>query len=197
MPKPKIAIDIDDVLVLSAPEILGNYNRRWGTQLILADWYSDIGPQWGTNDDDEAIRRVNEFVESEEYSELPPVQKAIFALQALSRRYELHILTGRHDVIAGATQGWLQRHFPDIFHSVNFSNLFDKTKVRSKGDMCRELGAAYLVDDHLAHCKSAASVGLKAVLFGSYPWNQADELPDGVTRCVDWNAVQEYFDGIG
>jgi hypothetical protein len=30
-------------------------------------------------------------------------------------------------------------------------------------------------------------------LFGDYTWNQADDLPNGITRVKDWAAVEEYF----
>ena len=36
MSKIAIAIDVDDVLVESAPEIVGNYNKKWGTDLPLS-----------------------------------------------------------------------------------------------------------------------------------------------------------------
>ena len=195
MNKPTIALDIDDVLVSTAGEIIDAYNAKWNTRLKLADWYSDVGPQWGTPDKAVAIRRVNEYIESDAYFDLVPVRDAALALKELSKRFELHVLTGRPEVIAGATQKWLQRHFPDMLRSVNFSNMFDEAKKRSKGEMCRELGASYLIDDHLENCVSAAGVGIKAVLFGSYPWNQSVALPNGVTRCIDWDAVLEYSDG--
>ncbi|HEY4161285.1 MAG TPA: hypothetical protein VGM08_04450, partial [Candidatus Saccharimonadales bacterium] len=92
---------------------------------------------------------------------------------------------------------WLRRYFPEMFASVNFSNLFDAEKRRSKGELCVEMGASFLIDDHLPNVKSAAEHGLQAVLFRDYSWNRAGELPAGVPRCVNWPAVLEHFDAIG
>lgn len=53
------------------------------------------------------------------------------------------------------------------------------------------------IDDQLKHCQAAASLGIKAVLLGDYPWNRTEKLPSGVTRCKDWPAVLEYFNERG
>ncbi|HVX57219.1 MAG TPA: hypothetical protein VHA37_05800, partial [Candidatus Saccharimonadales bacterium] len=66
---------------------------------------------------------------------------------------------------------------------------------KPKAAVCREVGAVALIDDSLGHVQTCAEQGIDGVLFGDYPWNQAEELPAGVTRCADWAAVLEYFDG--
>jgi hypothetical protein len=55
------------------------------------------------------------------------------------------------------------------------------------------LGATYIIEDMPGHAFECAEAGIKTVLFGDYPWNKADKLPAGVTRCSDWPAVLEYF----
>jgi uncharacterized HAD superfamily protein len=38
---------------------------------------------------------------------------------------------------------------------------------------------------------------MSGVLFGNYPWNQVDKLPDNVVRVNNWQEVLEYFDAKG
>ncbi|MGH7234327.1 MAG: hypothetical protein ACREF7_02680, partial [Candidatus Saccharimonadales bacterium] len=64
---------------------------------------------------------------------------------------------------------------------------------KSKAEVCQELGAIALIDDSLGHTKECAEVGIEGILFGDYYWNQVDVLPPGVTRCVDWQAVNQHF----
>ena len=81
--------------------------------------------------------------------------------------------------------------FSDVLH-IGYADVMEKPV--KKVDMCKRLGAIALIDDSLSHVTECAEEGIEGVLFGDYPWNQADELPSGVTRCVDWPAVLEYFD---
>jgi hypothetical protein len=61
----------------------------------------------------------------------------------------------------------------------------------------KDVGAAYLIDDQLKHCLAAHDMGVQALLFGNYAWNQASDLPDGIVRCAGWADVADYFDDFG
>lgn len=197
MSKPIIAVDIDDVLLDSAVSVIEHYNATWGTNATTDHWYVLHSSVWNAPDSEEVLRRADEYLESEAYFQLQPFSEAVDALRALSERYELHALTGRKDATARLTRQWLKRHFPGIFHSVTFTNMYDQTEVRSKGDICRQMGAEYLIDDYPAHCISAGAAGVRVVLFGMYPWNRMVKLPEGVTRCNNWAAVLDYFEKVG
>lgn len=193
-----VAVDIDDVLLESGAAIIADYNRRFGTRLLPGDYYGqhDLSA-WGNVDPTTAIQRVEEYVQSVTFINREPMRSVADSLRHLAERYELHAVTGRGDLVRDATNVWLEQYFPAVFVSANFSNMYDAQKRRSKGEICVEMGASFLIDDHIPHAKSAADHGLKVVLYGDYPWNQTDELPQGVVRAKDWPAVLEYFDGIG
>jgi hypothetical protein len=55
----------------------------------------------------------------------------------------------------------------------------------------KELGVVAMVDDGLRNCLRATEAGIRALLFGDYPWNQIDEMPPGMKRVMDWDAVLE------
>lgn len=195
--KPVIAVDIDDVLMPHFEDLAHWYNTEYGTRLTLADNYSDDNAVWGTDTEEEAIRRVQRFYGTKEFLQSKPAEEAEAVLRHLSERYELVIVTARDTILEEATHEWLQRHFRELFRKVHFTAHYalDGTR-KSKADLCKEINASYLIDDTPHHALPAAKAGVKVLLFGDYPWNQIAELPAGVVRCKDWQAVQEYFDGL-
>jgi 5'(3')-deoxyribonucleotidase len=185
-----VAIDMDDVVVESAPAIINYVNQKYGAKATLDNFYSRDPSIWGAPDAGTAIKRVNSFIETKDFLNLPPVQEALHAIRNIKKEYKLYIVTGRPDFVELATRKWLEKYLPDVFEDVVFTNYFDAVKVRTKGDICKELGVTILIDDHLDHCLSAQSKGIKALLFGNYPWNQADTLPDGIHRVKHWPDVE-------
>lgn len=190
MKKRRIAIDCDDVLIESSPLIINYYNTTYGASLRLADMYSHDLEQWEVSDKETAIRRVDEYLNSSEYLDIPPLQETIDAITQLSKYHELHVVTGRSEAIAKTTKDMLQKYFPGVFHSIEFTNYITIDRVsRSKADACQRLDADLLIDDHLHHTKVVAECGIEALLFGDYPWNQADTLPKNVRRVKGWQEV--------
>jgi hypothetical protein len=191
-----IAFDCDDVLIPTAELTVKNYNDRFDTNLQLRHFYShdDLTP-WGGVTYDEAIGRVFDFLRSEEYALIAPHADAVETIRGLAKDHELHVVTGRPSFLKHVTKSALDTHFPGCFKSIehtNYITLSTDTEVkRTKGEVCRVLGADILVDDHIAHADDVLSAGLKAIVFGNYPWSQRARLPRGIVRCKDWEGVKE------
>jgi len=194
--KPIIAVDIDDVLVPHAANLLDWYNRKYGTNLTLAHNHSkDPGP-WGTKTAEEAIKRVHEYIHSDALFTAQPVEESISALKELSEKYELMIITGRDTIIEEKTRRWITNHYPNLFKSIHFTAMYNlEGESRSKSDICQKTGAAYLIDDALDQAFEVPPTGVKVLLFGDYPWNETTKPLPGVIRVKDWQGVLEYFDG--
>lgn len=188
-----IAVDCDDVLVPTAEQIVAAYNRDYGTQLELKDFYSPASlDTWGTDDEKIAIERVGQFLRSDEHAAMQPNPEAIKAIASLALSHELHLVTGRSDYLEPVTQQTIDTYFHGCFTSIEHTNYFEGNKKRSKGEVCAALGADVLIDDHIVHGESVLESGLRRVIiFGNYPWNQADGLPEGMVRCNNWPAVIE------
>jgi uncharacterized HAD superfamily protein len=190
-----IAIDCDDVIVGTASLTLNHYNKMYGTHLALKDMYSKDLKVWGVTDDATAIARVEAYQKTNEYQNALPFHEAIEATRRLSKQYKLYVVTGRPTFIETATKNLLERHFPEIFQSIEFTNFFGN-KPRSKSDVCRELEADLLIDDHLGHAIPVAQCGIDVLLFGDYPWNYTPEkLPDNVRRVRGWPDVTKILLG--
>lgn len=193
MSKQTIAIDLDDVLVNSSPEIIRYYNQTYGTAVTLADFYADdFSGAWQCPDRHTVSRRVNTYLDTPGYLELKPTIAAVEVLHKLKAVYNLVIVTGRPSFVEDITLQWLSKHLPDLFGDVVFSNFYGSDDVkRDKGEICTDLGASILIDDHLGHAKNAASHGVSVLLFGDFPWNRADELPENITRVANWRGVEQ------
>jgi 5'(3')-deoxyribonucleotidase len=188
-----IAIDCDDVLMPTAEAIINDYNARFATKLELGHMYQPASIEsWGTDSDDEAIKRVNDFLRSDAHAQIKPYPEAIEAIRLLSQMHELHLVTGRASFLEQVTARMLDVYFQDCFQSVEHTNYIvtsdDKTSIRrTKGEVCRSIGARVLIDDHVHHGRSVLEAGLEGVIvFGDYPWNRNSELSDRMVRCLDW-----------
>lgn len=189
-----IAVDCDDVLVETAPPILNNYNKTYGTHLELKDMYSRDLKVWDVPDSATAIARVEDYLKTDEYRRQPPLREAIEVTKRLAKQHELHIVTGRTEFLAVATQDMLDRYFSGIFQSIEFTGFFGN-RARSKADVCKQFNADVLIDDHLHHAEAVANVGIDVLLFGNYPWNRTDTLPANMHRVKDWYAIEKLLMG--
>jgi len=195
-----IAVDCDDVLVPTARHIIDDYNERFGTQVGFEHFYDMTDATldvWGVESREEAVKRVADFLHSDGHSKIMPDPEAILAIKNLAAEHELHLVSGRVDALKPVTERMLKMYFPDCFLTIEHTNFIapKDTKLvrRSKGDICRVLGADILIDDHPHHAESALAANVsKVILFGEYAWNRLDVIPQGVVHCKDWSrAVEE------
>jgi|SRR5579862_1198888 len=196
MKKPIIAVDIDDVLMPHFQDLINWYNREYGTNLMLADNHPKSIDNWGTDSFQAAIKRVHRFFDTDEFLNSRPFKEAKAAIKDLSDDYLMFVITSRDTLIEETTRKWLNEHFPEIFKEAHFTGLYRlKGRPIPKSEIAKQIKADYLIDDSLEHVTGASEIGIKGLLFGDYPWNQADKLPSAVVRVKDWQEVLEYFDG--
>ncbi len=188
--RPLIAIDIDEVLFPFVPQLAEYHNTKHGTSLTADDFTTyDFDKVWGGTVV-EAVAKVNAYFAADHLG-VVPIDGAIENLKSLADHYRLIVMTSRHDILTAATHAWIDRHFAGVFETVILAgNHHAGGDVRTKVSLCRELGAVALIDDSLRYVKECAEVGQRAILFGNYPWNQTDKLPEGVVRARNWDEVR-------
>ena len=203
-----IAIDVDDVLAASAEAWVKYSNQRWGTNLTVDDYHEDWAKMWSVDRLTES-QRAQEIYAARVTRDFPHYPDARVVLEKLSRNYKLVIVTSRVQIalMKQDTLDWLEKYFKGLFEEVHYSGIYDAIAERplkaegmhkaTKAQLCREIGADYLIDDQPKHCLAVAEAGIETILFGDYPWNRLKRLPEGVTRCESWLAVSEYFDARG
>jgi 5'(3')-deoxyribonucleotidase len=197
--KGVIAIDVDDVLANSTDAFRKVVNERLNIKLspddyrIQADYdryYEEVWEQNGLGNRVDYADFEPGMVQDQ--SHIQPHQGALPVLRKLAKTYRLIVVTSRPASWRKATDTWLERYFPDRFDEVFFT---DEADGKTKGQLCKEYNAGWLVDDNVDHAQSAVDAGLEVILFGDYGWHH--KAPAHFHRCHDWAAVQEYFDGWG
>lgn len=200
MDKPIIAIDIDEVLSPLHRPFLIHHNQVYGTDFVYPDLEGRYYLEQFTSDAPEVTEsKIREFVDHPSFETvIVPLPGAIEAIKHLKKSFDLVIVTSRQPFYRKVTERFLKRYFPRQFNDVHFIPHFAGAALNpaaAKLTICEKVGASYLIDDNASTAMHAAEKGIGALLFGDYHWNQTDGLPEGVTRCKDWPAVLEYFDG--
>lgn len=203
MPKPEnretIAVDIDEVLFPMVPDLIQYVDREHKVKFTPKDFaYYSLEGIWPAGSAEGSI--VFENYKNQVSTEVAPVKGAAAALSKLSIKYDVIVMTSRDIKVEQVTHDWLNHHFREIFKDVHLlGNQHDSlpNQWRPKSKVCVQLGVSYLIDDNLTAVKETNALGVKVLLFGDYPWNQAKELPLGVTRVKNWQEVLEYFDDQG
>ncbi len=192
--KPKIAVDIDDVISDSTETIRLVVNNHLGIDLQPDDYRSVEADYWGYYEAVWQSKNVNvDYQEIEErlisktnnHENMPLLAGAEFALGELSKKYSLILVTSRkQEKFQKSTDAWVRSNLPNLDLEVYFAG---HKKDKSKGELCRDLDTKYLIDDNPVHCESAIKNGVNAILFGNYGWNKT--APTGVIRCESWPDV--------
>jgi len=198
--KPVIAIDIDDVIAANAAGFVSWSNEKFGTHLTPDDYQEHWGEVWKI-ELEETLKRALEFHENGPVGSYGIIEGACDALQKLHKRFKLIAITSRRNSINQLTREWIEKYYPGIFDDIVFPGFFDtiskedshKRLSMTKGEVAKNLGAQYFIDDQLKHVTAAAALGIKTLLFGEYAWNKVDALPENVTRVKDWKEVLTYF----
>lgn len=186
--KPVLAIDFDDTVALNAYNLIEAYNREFATDLKLENIYlpGELGNRasgW-KHDLEGSLEWIHEYLTRPSVLEQPPVPGARASLARLKKRFHLTIVTGRLAKIDHIMDQWLGRHMPgcidDIYH----------TGETPKSVVCYQIGARMLIDDSPSYIADCHAAGIDVLVFGDYPWNQADRLPQGAKRAKDWAEVE-------
>lgn len=185
----KIAFDLDDTIVDLNTGLILFHNERYGTNLRREDFYIySYWKIWGGSRD-EAIRKVQEFLNSDYYRSILPISGAKEALLDLKEAgHELAIVTGRDIRMAGVTSELVDRHFVGIFSDIFYANSFvDNGATVKKSIICQRWGARTIIEDDPMHIVDCLEAGMK-VLVPETPWNK-DDFPAGATRLLAWKDI--------
>lgn len=197
--KKTIAIDINDVIADTNEAMRLWGNRTSGVELTPEQYMVPGNDYWGYYERiwaDHDVKGLDfDVFEAEliqDQAQVPLIASASLVIEELQKKFHIILLTSRNPALEAGTRVWLKEHLPgdiDLYFAKN-----GRLNIgRSKGEMCKELGAFMLIDDNIEHCQSAIDNGVEAIVFGEYGWQNS--VVEGAVKCRDWPAVLEYFDG--
>lgn len=195
--RPVIAVDIDEVLLPLHEHFLYHHNEQYGTKFVYPDPEGRYLLQEFTGEEVPVLlQKLRTYYESGETKHLQPLPGAVAAIKQLRKRYDLVIISNQQLFQGKYSQIAIKKHFGNAFKDIYFTALpAPGHDPLSKSEICKKVGATYLVDDTIKNAVHCAAEGIEVILFGDYHWNKQEDLPAGITRCRDWQEVLEYFDG--
>ena len=189
--KPRLAVDIDEVLFPYVEKFTEHHNDVYSTALSKKDFHSYI-INVISDDQSVVLERVQKFQRGGVLKQGEPIQGSIEALSLLAQHYDIYIVSARSTDLLGDTIEWLLQHYPKIFSGVYFADYWvegETSEPWTKASLCKKIGAQLLIEDSLSYAEECAQEGIEVLLFGDYPWNQTDKLPRRVKRVSNWSAV--------
>lgn len=193
-----IGVDLDDVLAKHAQGWADFQRDVCGEQISEHDFRDDWAVALPHVPADELEVRKQKFFTQAVVGELEIIEGAQEGVERLTEFGRVVVLTARRETAREPTERWITKNFGSLIDEIYCATYFDHTGTKitkPKADACLEVGVEYLIDDQPRHCLSVSEVGVQALLFGDYRWNQEpQDLPRLVTRVSNWAAVQEYFD---
>ncbi len=198
MGKLTIAVDIDDVIADSTETFRIRVNKRTGADLTPGHYNIPHAGYWGyyervwKNHGLDVTYQEFEKEMEEDQSSVPFLAGASFAIGELASNNDIVIITSRPYTWKSKTTDWLKTKIGNVFLSIHFTN--SKESKKTKGQLCKELGVDWLIDDNPEHCQSAIDEEVNAILFGDYGWHH--QASKQLIRCKDWPAVLEFFNDL-
>lgn len=178
------------------PDLIDYLDKNHRIKLTEADFKSYYFERIWAGGPEEALEIFRQY-RDQLGVQIAPHKGAKEAIHKLAQKYDIVVITSRDGGLEQKTMEWLDAHFPELFKDVLILGkdiYLHSLEILDKASVCKRIGADYLIDDSYKHALDAHKQKIKALLFGNYAWNQAKELPNGITRVKDWQGVLEYFD---
>jgi uncharacterized protein len=188
--KPKIGIDIDDVIFPFMVNFLKFLNKKNNTSFILQEVTSYH--LWETRiqkSKEESNRDALAFQSSPDFDEINLIDGAKEILEEISDKYEIHFVTSRPEEIKEKTNSFFKKYFPE-----NRFNILHSGEVyggkQSKSDICIAQGISILIEDNPDYALDCARKGIRVFLIDK-PWNKKYEKHENLTKVGGWNDILE------
>src|SRR3989344_3503218 len=167
-----IASDIDDVLLDLIPAIAEFHNREYGTDLRKKDFHSyRLGEVFGCGDE-ETRRRMDEFLKTEEFKDIKPVDGAVEGVIRLrDNGHSFVAITSRVLSCRRITEENVERYFPGTFTGQIY---FATNHYLKRFSDPKSKGAYVMIEDSVVYAEECRDLGIEVLLMDS-PANRNEE----------------------
>ncbi len=191
-----IGVDVDEVLANFIEPYCDFHNRVYGTSVKPQNFHSYKFWEVHGGTRDETTRKVHEFYATREFASMEPHEGSHEAVELLSLKHEMTIITSRLPGIEAATVDWIKKYYPGIFLTVNFThNSYAGEGGLRKAEIISRLGVDVMIEDSAEYALQCSPEVEKLVLIDR-PWNRAP-MPSNVVRVTSWDEIPKAIDGNG
>jgi hypothetical protein len=166
------------------------------TQVDDANFIYDIGKRFGLESNNMGHRLVKQFNESAAIGFLPALRDAMYYVKRLHEEhgYVFHCITS----LSTDRNAYKLR-------KMNLEKLFGETAFEEL--VCLDTGAdkdealepyrdsgLYWIEDKLSNAVAGLDLGLKPILI-EHGFNMLDDIPEGMTKVVNWKEIYNHITG--
>jgi len=142
---------------------------------------------------EEAIKRVNLFLRSDEFASLTPLPGAKDAFSRLFPPHNYHTITSRPDGVEPITRKFFDEHLGGRYKSIHHLGNYEHKRNTTKAEVANRLGLDLFIEDTYPEAIAIAKTGIPVLLMNR-PWNVGREISDGITRVNDWDEIVRYIE---
>ena len=187
--KLRIGIDLDDVVFDFVNFLLLNYEKEFKKKILFEDITSFYFAPIFNFSEEECFAFIKQILSKKNVENLQLLEGAQNSINLLAKVHKIYFVTSR--VFREGTLKSLKKHFVEIdFELVFSSNPYAKTKGRTKGEICKELGINFMIEDSKEHSEICAEKGIKTFLLNK-PWNKECKEHENIIRVNGWNEILE------
>ena len=186
-----IACDVDDILFEFYAAFALFHNKYYDSNFCKKDFDSYMIHEVCGGTVEDARHKVGRFYAADEFPYLPLVDGAVDTVPLLAEKYELFAVTGRPRGLQLLTEKMINQHFAGCFVGIHCTDAFGVGGdiPRPKVEVCREIGATIIIEDHLGHAIPCAEAGMHVILFDQ-PWNRKPIYYEGrIDRVHSWDEI--------
>jgi uncharacterized HAD superfamily protein len=181
----KIGIDLDDVVFESMNEFLRIVQEEYGVSFEFEKIES-----YSLHDVFNLTREdIKKIVKKVDWINLPLFENSKECILTLSRNHYIYFITSR--TFEDGTEESLVKHFSEINFKLFFSsNHHAGTSGKDKGEIGREIGIDFMIEDNSKHALDCAEKGIKTFLLEK-PWNKNLGKHRNILRVKNWKEILE------
>lgn len=193
----KIAIDIDEVLAEFVKGLLKYHNKTFNTHITFGDVHSyNLWQVWGGTED-EAWEKFDKFYETPEFAEIEPIKSSQESVKQITKTHQTIVITSRPSEYKPRTLEWLNKHFPNYFERIRFTDEFrgKDNGLSRKFYLCQEEKTDIILEDSAKIARDCSRVCKKVILFNK-PWNRMQYTTGNTFRVDTWEEALNQINDI-
>ncbi|MEM7247804.1 MAG: hypothetical protein AAF533_20875 [Acidobacteriota bacterium] len=191
-PVATLYLDLDDVLAETTRALVELARREFDRDVAYEDLSSFDFRESLSFTEEELDAFFLRAHESEVVAKLPLMTGVSDVLQRWDAQgHRLEIVTGRPPATRASTEEWIESHSLPIA-TLRFADKYGRFNEQPGAESLEQVLSSppdLAFEDSLPVARHLAAHGVPVVLVDR-PWNQHDELPDGLVRCETWVEVE-------